>query len=67
MLRNQIENTTKIEKKIDRHDVESTGRHIMDFETGDEDLTEFDPDYCIIFGSGSLYARWIKDQMCTVQ
>ena len=48
MLRNQIENTTKIEKKIDRHDVESTGRHIMDFETGDEDLTEFDPDYCII-------------------
>ena len=48
MLRNQIQNTTKIEKKIDRRDVESTGRHIMYFDKGDEDLTEFDPDYCII-------------------
>ncbi|MDI1495706.1 MAG: dehydrogenase [Cenarchaeum symbiont of Oopsacas minuta] len=48
MLRNQIENTTMIEKKIDRHDIESTGRHIMNFETGLEDTTEFDPDYCII-------------------
>ena len=48
MLRNQISNTTKMEKKVDRHDVESTGRHIMYFEKGIEDLTEFDPDYCII-------------------
>ena len=48
MLRNQIENTTKIEKKVDRRDVESTGRHIMYFDKGEEDLTEFDPDYCII-------------------
>jgi flavin-dependent dehydrogenase len=48
MLRNQISNTTKIEKKIDRRDVESTGRHIMYFDKGDVDLSEFDPDYCII-------------------
>ena len=48
MLRNQITNTTKMEKKVDRRDVESTGRHIMYFDQGEEDLTEFDPDYCII-------------------
>ncbi|HXV66351.1 MAG TPA: NAD(P)/FAD-dependent oxidoreductase, partial [Nitrosopumilaceae archaeon] len=48
MLRNQIQNTTKIERKIDRRDVESTGRHIMYFDKGEEDLSEFDPDYCII-------------------
>ena len=48
MLRNGIKNTTKIEKKIDRRDIESTGRYIMYFEKAQEDLTEFDPDYCII-------------------
>ena len=48
MLRNQLENSNKIEKKIDRKDVESTGRHIMYFEPGEKDLTEFDTDYCII-------------------
>ncbi|MEX0656561.1 MAG: NAD(P)/FAD-dependent oxidoreductase [Nitrosopumilaceae archaeon] len=48
MLRNGIKNTAKIEKKIDRRDIESTGRYIMYFENGQEDLTEFDPDYCII-------------------
>ena len=48
MLRNQIKNSDKIEKKIDRRDVESTGRHIMYFEKAEDDLTEFDPDYCII-------------------
>ena len=48
MLRNQISNTTKMERKVDRRDVESTGRHIMHFEDGEADLTEFDPDYCII-------------------
>ena len=60
MLRNQIENTTKIEKKIDRHDVESTGRHIMDFETGQEDLTR---NLILITASntfGSNCARWIR-------
>jgi len=48
MLRNQIHNTTKVERKVDRRDVESTGRHIMYFDKGEEDLSEFDPDYCII-------------------
>jgi flavin-dependent dehydrogenase len=48
MLRNQLENSTKVERKIDRRDVESTGRHIMYFEQGENDLTQFDPDYCII-------------------
>ncbi len=48
MLRNGIQNTSKIEKKIDRRDVESTGRHIMYFDPGKESLSEFDPDYCII-------------------
>ncbi len=48
MLRNQIQNTTKIERKVDRRDVESTGRHIMYFDKGEQDLSEFDPDYCII-------------------
>lgn len=48
MLRNQISNTTKMEKRIDRRDIESTGRHIMHFEDGEKDLSEFDPDYCII-------------------
>jgi len=48
MLRNQLQNSTKIERKIDRRELESTGRHIMYFENGEKDLTEFDPDYCII-------------------
>ena len=48
MLRNQLENSTKVERKIDRRDVESTGRHIMYFESGENDLAQFDPDYCII-------------------
>lgn len=48
MLRNQIANTDKIERKVDRRDVESTGRHIMYFDKGAEDTTQFDPDYCII-------------------
>ena len=48
MLRNQIQNTTKVERKVDRRDVESTGRHIMYFDKGEDDLSEFDPDYCII-------------------
>ena len=48
MLRNQIKNTNKIERKVDRRDVESTGRHIMYFDPGVNDTSEFDPDYCII-------------------
>ena len=48
MLRNGIRNTTKIERRIDRRDLESTGRSIMYFDKGEDDLSEFDPDYCII-------------------
>jgi digeranylgeranylglycerophospholipid reductase len=48
MLRNGLTNSSKIEKKIDRDDLESTGRHIMKFENGVESKTDFDPDYCII-------------------
>ncbi|MDE1766503.1 MAG: NAD(P)/FAD-dependent oxidoreductase [Thaumarchaeota archaeon] len=48
MLRNGLAISSKIEKKIDRDDLESTGRHIMKFEQGSVDKTDFDPDYCII-------------------
>ncbi|MFB5632950.1 MAG: NAD(P)/FAD-dependent oxidoreductase [Nitrosopumilus sp.] len=48
MLRNGLKNSTKVEKRIDRRDLESTGRYIMYFEPGQKDLSEFDPDYCII-------------------
>jgi len=48
MLRNGLSIKSNIEKKIDRDDLESTGRHIMRFESGIEDKTDFDPDYCII-------------------
>ncbi|MDE1826867.1 MAG: NAD(P)/FAD-dependent oxidoreductase [Thaumarchaeota archaeon] len=48
MLRNGLSISSKIEKKIDRDDLESTGRHIMKFEQGADDKIDFDPDYCII-------------------
>ena len=48
MLRSGLKNSTKVEKRIDRRDLESTGRYIMYFEPGQKDLSEFDPDYCII-------------------
>lgn len=48
MLRNTLKNSTKVEKRIDRRDLESTGRYIMYFDPATKDLTEFDPDYCII-------------------
>ncbi len=48
VLRNGLQNSTKVEKRIDRRDLESTGRHIMYFDQGEKDLSEFDPDYCII-------------------
>ncbi len=48
MLRNGIKNTNKIEKKINRKDIESTGRHIMYFDKDGDDIHYFDPDHCII-------------------
>ena len=48
MLRNGLKNSTKVERRIDRRDLESTGRYIMYFDQGEKDLSEFDRDYCII-------------------
>jgi flavin-dependent dehydrogenase len=48
MLRNGLAINSKIERKIDRDDLESTGRHIMKFEQGTDNKTDFDPDYCVI-------------------
>ncbi len=48
MLRNGLKNSTKVEKRIDRRDLESTGRYIMYFNQGQKKLSDFDPDYCII-------------------
>ena len=49
VLRTNLPIKSYIQKKIDRNDLESTGRYIYDFDTaGKEDKTFFDPDYCII-------------------
>jgi digeranylgeranylglycerophospholipid reductase len=47
-LRRSLPIDCKIEKEIDRDDLESTGRYIFDFERGMEDKTWFDPKYAII-------------------
>lgn len=48
MLRNGLRNSTYVEKRIDRRDLESTGRYIMYFDHAENNLSEFDPNYCII-------------------
>ncbi|VFJ15106.1 NAD(P)/FAD-dependent oxidoreductase [Candidatus Nitrosocosmicus franklandus] len=49
VLRTNLPIRSYIQKKIDRNDLESTGRYIYDFDAeGKEDKTYFDPDYCII-------------------
>lgn len=49
VLRTNLPIKTYIQRRIDRNDLESTGRYIYDFDTqGKEDKTYFDPDYCII-------------------
>jgi digeranylgeranylglycerophospholipid reductase len=47
-LRRTIPIASKIEKEIDRDDMESTGRYILEFEQGVEDKTWFDPKYALI-------------------
>jgi flavin-dependent dehydrogenase len=37
-----------IQRRIDRDDLEATGRYIYNFDQSREDKTYFDPDYCII-------------------
>ncbi len=50
VLRTNLPIKSFIQRRIDRNDLESTGRYIYDFnsEEGQEDKTFFDPDYCII-------------------
>lgn len=47
-LRQHLPIKSKIEKEIDKDDLESTGRYIYEFELAEEDKTWFDPDYAII-------------------
>lgn len=47
-LRPNLPIESKIEKAIDRDDLESTGRYIYDFEVGEEDPTWFDSRYALI-------------------
>src|ERR687898_2269436 len=48
VLRSNLPIKSYIQKKIDRDDLESTGRYIYNFKINGEDKTYFDPDYCII-------------------
>jgi len=49
LLRRALPIKSWIEREIDKeNDLESTGRYILEFERGEEDLTWFDPRYCLI-------------------
>lgn len=48
MLRANLPIKSYIERRIDRDDLEATGRYIYNFEPANDDKTYFDPDYCII-------------------
>lgn len=48
VLRTNFPIKSHIERRIDRDDLEATGRYIYNFTLDHEDLTFFDPDYCII-------------------
>ena len=47
-LRTNLPIESKIEKEVNRDDIESTGRYIFYFETGEDDPTWFDQNYAII-------------------
>jgi digeranylgeranylglycerophospholipid reductase len=47
-LRQHIPIDCKVEREIDRDDLESTGRYILEFDVASDDRTWFDPDYAII-------------------
>lgn len=47
-LRTCLPINSKIEREIDRDDLEATGRYIYTFTPKKEDKTYFDPDYCLI-------------------
>ena len=48
VLRNTLAIKSYIQRRIDRDDLEATGRYIYNFDVADQDNTFFDPDYCII-------------------
>ena len=48
VLRTNLPINSHIQKKINRDDLEATGRYIYNFENQAEDYTFFDPDYCLI-------------------
>jgi flavin-dependent dehydrogenase len=48
VLRTNLPIKSYIQRRIDRDDLEGTGRYIYNFDIAKEDKTYFDPDYCII-------------------
>jgi digeranylgeranylglycerophospholipid reductase len=48
VLRNNLTIKSYIQRRIDRDDLEATGRYIYNFNIADQDDTFFNPDYCII-------------------
>ncbi|MGH9984500.1 MAG: NAD(P)/FAD-dependent oxidoreductase [Nitrososphaeraceae archaeon] len=48
VLRTNLAVNSYIQRKIDRDDLEATGRYICTFDVGMDDKTYFDPEYCII-------------------
>jgi digeranylgeranylglycerophospholipid reductase len=48
VLRTNLSIRSFIQRRIDRDDLEATGRYIYSFERGSEDKTFFDSDYCLI-------------------
>ena len=48
VLRNNLTIKSYIQRRIDRDDLEATGRYIYNFDIADEDDSFFNPDYCII-------------------
>ncbi|RMF31619.1 MAG: NAD(P)/FAD-dependent oxidoreductase [Candidatus Nitrosothermus koennekii] len=48
VLRTNLPIKSFIQRKIDRDDLESTGRYILEFDKASNDKTYFDPDYALI-------------------
>jgi flavin-dependent dehydrogenase len=48
VLRTNLPVKSFIQRRIDRDDLEATGRYIYNFDLAYDDKTFFDPDYCII-------------------
>lgn len=48
VLRTNLPIKSYIQRRIDRDDLEATGRYIYNFDPACDDKTYFDPDYCII-------------------